>query len=335
MSKILVGVIANDSARYSLFAACVTKLDLPEGANVEWLIGGDWCGARNTLAQMTIDEGYEYLWFMDDDHAFAPDLLKRLLAHDVALINPLCLARLAPFPLVTYSKKVDGGARYLPIPLAGMPAEGLVTLEAGGCAGMLIRRDVLEAIPAPWFEYTDRSEDIVFCEKAKAAGFTLYADLACRLGHITTTVVYPDVNEDGTWMTRLKIGGGLDLFVSPAADWVAEEEMDTPEGHSEDVLEETPVIAEQEAAPEVDTGDRKAERIEVWIDDELRWWWRAIGYDGRILEKDSGIREMQVIETASTRYPEVGIHLIQRETDDSRSLTRYGPPTRLWDREAR
>lgn len=210
----LIGVIANDSARYSLFASCVTKLDRPEESTVEWLIGGDWCGARNTLARMTLDGGYDWLWFMDDDHAFPPDLLTRLLAHRLPLVTPICLTRVAPFEPVCYTEKLDERL-YLPIPLEQHPNEGLVEIEAGGCAGMLIRRKVLTAIPEPWFEYTDRSEDITFCEKAKQAGFRLWADLSARLGHITTAVVWPTVS-DGEWATGLTVGRDMQLVVPTA-----------------------------------------------------------------------------------------------------------------------
>ena len=94
-----------------------------------------------------------------------------------------------------------------------MPAEGLIELQAGGCAGMLIRREVLEAIEPPWFEYTDRSEDIVFCEKAKEAGFNIYCDLSARLGHVTTAFVWPSTNQDGDWFVGLTIGGKMDLLI--------------------------------------------------------------------------------------------------------------------------
>lgn len=211
MSKGLVGIIANDSARYSLFASCVTNLHAPAGSKVEWTIGGDWCGARNKLAQATLDEGYEWLWFMDDDHAFAPGLLNGLLRHDLPLVVPVCLTRVAPFVPVTYTEKVAENL-YLPIPLDQQAEDGLVRLEAGGCAGMLIRREVLEAIDPPWFEYTDRSEDIVFCEKAKSAGFEIYCDLAARLGHITTAVVWPAIS-DGDWVTGITVGRDMNLFV--------------------------------------------------------------------------------------------------------------------------
>lgn len=209
----LVGVIANDSARYSLFTACVLKLDKPAGAQVEMLIGGDWCRARNDLAAMTIDGGHDWLWFMDDDHAFPPSLLNRLLTHDRPLVVPVCLTRVAPFVPVTYTERdPDAEFQYLPLPLDTLPTDGLVELQAGGCAGMLIRREVLEAIEPPWFEYGDRSEDIVFCEKAKAAGFEIFADLGARLGHITTAVVWPHA-DDETWRVGITVGRDMNLFV--------------------------------------------------------------------------------------------------------------------------
>lgn len=220
MSRGLVGIIANDSARYSLFTSCALNLEIPHGWRREMLIGGDWCGARNTLCRMVLDEGYDYLWFMDDDHAFGPSMLTRLLAHDLPLVTPICLTRTHPFAPVQYTKKVAEN-QYLPIVLSEADPDGLVELEAGGCAGMLIRRDVIEAIESPWFEYTDRSEDIVFCEKAKAAGFKIHADLSVRLGHITTAVVHPTVR-DNDWKTGLTIGRDLNIIVDTADNVVAE-----------------------------------------------------------------------------------------------------------------
>lgn len=208
----LIGIIANDAARYSEFSACVTYLQAPEGSKLEWLIGGDWCGARNSLAKIVLDDPEcEWLWFMDDDHVFAPEILLGLLVHDLPLVVPVCLTRTPPFQPVTYTEKVAENL-YLPIPIADHPESGLVKLEAGGCAGMLIRREVLEAIEPPWFEYTDRSEDIVFCEKAKATGFDIHCDLAARLGHISTAAVWPAIS-DGKWVTGITIGRELNVFV--------------------------------------------------------------------------------------------------------------------------
>ena len=157
---------------------------------------------------------------MDDDHAFSPSMLTKLLAHGEKLVMPICLTRVHPFAPVQYVEKI-GEAQYLPIKLSDAETKGLVEVQAGGCAGMLIHRDVIETIEPPWFEYTDRSEDIVFCEKARANHFKLYADLEVTLGHITTAVVHPTIR-DGEWKTGLTIGRDLNLIVDTADSVVAE-----------------------------------------------------------------------------------------------------------------
>jgi hypothetical protein len=201
----IAAVLCNDSARYSLFWACWNRLQMPPGWRQEALIGGDWCGARNKLCQMVLDSDAKYLWFMDDDHAFSPDILHRLLAHEKDLVVPVCFTRSAPFPPVDFVERV-GDDRYLPVYLPEMPPSGLVQLAAGGTAGMLIHRSVIEALDGPeWFEYGAASEDILFCNKAIDAGFELYCDLGTRLGHITTAVVEPAF-VDGEWTVGTRIG---------------------------------------------------------------------------------------------------------------------------------
>lgn len=249
----LVGVIANDSARYSLFSSCIDQLNLPDGWKKEWVIGGDWCDARNQLCQLVLDEGYSHLWFMDDDHAFPPQILTKLLAHDVPLVTPVCLTRTYPFNPVQYvyeqpEKKErwkqewldkHGIPKKLPLPLSQLATDGLVEVAAAGCAGMLIRRDVIEGVQnrswdnshgwhkefTPWFEYSDRSEDVIFCEKAVNAGFTLHTDLSVRLGHITTAVVWPAVEGD-RWVTGLNIGRDLNVNVETFEGFLAQENQE-------------------------------------------------------------------------------------------------------------
>ena len=201
----IVGIIANDSARYTLFWTCLDTLELPHGWRKEKLIGGDWCGARNTLCQMTLDSDAEWLFFMDDDHVFMPNVLNQLLSHDKKVIVPVCTTRSAPFPPVAFTERV-GDDRYLPIYLPGQEESGLVEIVAAGTAGMLIHRSVLIAIGGPrWFEYDAASEDLLFCNKAREEGFDIYVDLSVKIGHITHAVIWPTVHE-GEWCVGATIG---------------------------------------------------------------------------------------------------------------------------------
>jgi hypothetical protein len=359
MSKVLVGIIGNDAARFHEFTASALRLETPEGSKVQMLIGGDWCGARNSLAKECLDGDYTHLWFMDDDHSFAPDLLMRLLKWDKPLITPICLSRVFPFAPVSYVTAPPELAHHgdiVPIDLANCPSSGLVELESGGCAGMLIAREVLEAtremsdqydledkswemVPDRWFEYGDVSEDIMFCHKAKEAGFTLHADLEARLGHITTTIVIPSYTDEHGWTTGLRVGKDYDIRVKQTYDLI-EDGRRVEDERSLDVYLSAPgevPASSTDSGAQPPTGrvagaENPVERIEIWLDAENRWWWRAVAENGEIVQQDSAFNEKTVTDVALSFYPGVSIHHIQREIDDSRSPIKYGPPVRLWNR---
>lgn len=380
----LIGIIANDAARFSEFPACVTRLQTPPDWEIEWLIGGDWCSARNALAQLTVDEKFSHLWFMDDDHSFPPDILMKQLRWNKPLVNPICLTRTYPFQPVTY---LEEGA----LDLASVPAEGLVELHAAGAAGMLIAREVLEAIEPPWFEYSDRSEDVIFCEKAKAAGFTLYGDLSARLGHITTAVVWPSYNEEHGWMTGLTIGKDMQISIPLTSDLVEREihRIDVPVAPEEDdyyyiegdeqpdprnrddnphpdqevadatgtaVPEPCLICGRQstwrdvhgqqgceEHHPEHEAWKTHYERAEVWFDaderlgeNDARWHGRILNGDGTIaISLRATTQEKDMLDEIARTFPQLDIHFVLNELEDSRTDRRRGPPQRLWDRTAR
>ncbi len=73
----------------------------------------------------------------------------------------------------------------------GDPTAELVVVPSTGMGCTLIRRAVLEAMPAPWFEHTKPGwgEDWVFCEKAKALGYDIHVDTAVLPGHVEVRAV--------------------------------------------------------------------------------------------------------------------------------------------------
>ncbi len=335
--RVLIGILSNEAARYAAFWGCMMQLVVPEGSVRDVAIGTDYVGNRNLLAQRCLDEGFDWAWFVDDDHTFAANLLDKLLtsgrAFDLPILVPLCTTRRAPFSLVDYGRNPDPvGPDYLSVSLKDVPAEGIIELDAAGTAGMLIRRDVFEAMPQPWFENSPRSEDIVFCEKAIAAGFKIHADLACRLGHILTATVTPGYTGDG-WVTGVVMGGlQFAIGTSEELEAEAEEEEDDyyyREGDAQpDLTLSEPVPATENPMIEPPS---EAERIEIWVDEEAVWHWRAIGHGGAVLVKDSAINESSVLAAAELRYPGVMAYQIQREVDDSRDIRQYRVPRRMFD----
>lgn len=253
-----IAVIAQENARFSQFAADLTSLDLPEGWETIWRFGWDLADAHNALIEQALRLGKDYVWFMGDDHAFSPDLLKKLLAHDLDLVVPLCLMRNAPYrpvnwvrddywqsgdpcvrcrqreplPTTSYCEECVEivrieGAPVKRIDLNDYPDGGLVEIAYAGAAGLLVKRAVFEAIEPPWFEtgtgITARvGEDVNFCRKARAVGFKIYTDLDSVLGHLSTTAVWPVREHDG-WTFGFSMMGGFKITLPPGFQAYADE----------------------------------------------------------------------------------------------------------------
>lgn len=196
--------MANDSARYSVFAASLRNLDVPRGTVFRWAMGFDFVRNRNQLIEVM--DG-EWIWFIDDDHAFAPDILSRLLQHNQPVVVPACLTRAKPFLPVIWK---DGER----VDYQDHPRGGLIEVDVAGTAGMLIRRPALQALEAPYFQHGDRSEDIIFCERLQAKGIPVYCDLDSRIGHATTSVVWPVRKDDG-WAVGFSIADAYTIETRP------------------------------------------------------------------------------------------------------------------------
>lgn len=222
----IVAITADEAGRYTRFAISMQGLAIPHDSRSLWQVGNDISGNRNSACEQLLrDDAGSWIWFIDDDHAFEPAILLRLLERDVDIVTPLCLRRVQPFlPVPCVDDDFMDITRYRP--------DELVEVQHAGSSGMLIRREVLEAIEPPWFElgYDDDgrrvSEDVTFCRKATAAGFAIHVDIAVLLGHITTAVVWPRFDEDeGRWLTQFEVADGAKLWINPAVPEPVEEQV--------------------------------------------------------------------------------------------------------------
>ena len=78
-------------------------------AYFDWLMGSNITGNCNDLARRM--QG-EWLWMIGDDHAFHPDIVVRLLSHDVDVVAPHCLQKSWPFPQVVYEGRSSTPRRW-------------------------------------------------------------------------------------------------------------------------------------------------------------------------------------------------------------------------------
>ena len=160
------------------FAGQIVGLDVPPGSAKMAVEGSDVAQSRNRAVQRMLELAqHRWLLFVDDDMLFEDDALRRLLAHEKPVVSGLTFARRAPFIPCVY-----------PITEAQMASGALVEIEEAGTGFLLIRRDVLEVLPSPWFEAGkidagELREDKHFCQKVRAAGFQMYCDTGLKVGH--------------------------------------------------------------------------------------------------------------------------------------------------------
>jgi len=212
-----IGILTGESGRYSRFWNCQMALRPPGPCKLIVKFSVNIAEARNQILREA--EG-DWVFFMDDDHTFAPDLLLNLLARNVPVIQPLVLSRYGPFGPVIMGARTGDGKAHWKFALSLTDPPELKPVEVAGCAGMLVRRAAWEQLDDPWFESGQVqadviSEDMHFCRKLRAKDIPIYCDMRHTMGHLNVGEVWPIRNEDGTWKTRVIFGNqALDI---PAA----------------------------------------------------------------------------------------------------------------------
>lgn len=128
-----------------------------------------------------------HIFYMDDDQTFPRDALTRLLADDVPIVSGFYVKRFPPFWPVPMRRVTKEGYTSILEYCDGLQE---VDVVGGGC--LLVKREVFEAIPYPWFDYLSPqhrgkpvTEDVPFCEAVKKAGFPILVDFDVKCGHLT------------------------------------------------------------------------------------------------------------------------------------------------------
>lgn len=151
--------------------------------------------SRNQLAKSSVEEGCDYVVFLDSDMRFPKDTFQRLMAWDEAVgsvIAANCAKRRRPISATARKERADD-----PDTLEAVWPErekrGLERIHVAGAAIMSIHVEALMQLPYPWFntpwldeEQRFVGEDLYFCGLLKEHDVPLYIDhgLSWQIGHI-------------------------------------------------------------------------------------------------------------------------------------------------------
>lgn len=195
---------ASDSAHYSQFTINLDKLVIPPGSEKDFQPGIDRVDAANALVERALDRGFYWIWFIDEDRSFQPDIVDQLLARNEAIVAPITISTEPPFQPEAIIETDMGETKPLILDDYTGPGSFLEATSVG-LSGMLIRRAVLESMEPPWFRRgVDGGETLWFCTKAKEVGFQPYIDTSARLGNFQIASLLPN-HKGGKWEIGIKI----------------------------------------------------------------------------------------------------------------------------------
>jgi hypothetical protein len=180
------------------------------------------CKARNQMVHdMLGQEKAEWLWILDSDATFPPNMLDMLLASADPVERPIVGALAHQYRGVVdeqyepvfdvngmqrrellptmYQTEWDADGGWVGYREIVRYEVGLQEVDATGCHCLLVHRSVFETIqsdhPYRWFredliaEDTISGEDIWFCIEARKAGFPLFVDTRLESGHVKPVVL--------------------------------------------------------------------------------------------------------------------------------------------------
>lgn len=189
--RVLIGVPCRDTMPT---ATAKSLCALPREYDIVFGMEGSLPEARNKLCELAIRGRYDALLQIDSDMAFLPQHVAELIRHasgkGYPIVSGRYIGRSRPHQFHAYNHPI-GGKR---TSVAGVVKRDESTVVDYTGAGFLYTsRQVLEALPQPWFDHTkDIGEDAYFCRRAlKEAGLQTRLYAWVTVGHVGT-ILYSD-----------------------------------------------------------------------------------------------------------------------------------------------
>lgn len=149
--------------------------------------------ARNRVVEFFLKGDSEWLCMIDNDIAPAPNLMEILddLGDHVRIVAPMTVMWSGKHHAPMLTGATEQEDYFIPL---SQPRRGKNEVSAVGTGCIFIHRDVFLKLGKPYFEFQYDpetrgyvyGEDYLFCKRARAAGFKIFADSRFICGHFHT-----------------------------------------------------------------------------------------------------------------------------------------------------
>jgi hypothetical protein len=161
---------------------------------------------REKLAIAALEEGCDWILWVDADMRFPKNTIERLMLHNKDICGVNATTRTIPVKptaknlVVNEEEKTNVWNQ-----VSSKGKTGIEKVTSIGCGVMLVKRRVFEKTPQPWFWFYQLpgnkilGEDVHFCVAAHDAGFETWVDhgLSNEIGHVGSyTFAWKDIDGD-------------------------------------------------------------------------------------------------------------------------------------------
>lgn len=153
---------------------------------------------RDELATQAVLEQYTHTLWLDSDMVFQDDILDDLMFCEKPFVCGVYHGRRPPHCACTFTSLE---------PIARVEEYPLEAFEIAGCgmAGVLIETrilsDVRKRFGTCFCPEKNLGEDLAFCKRVAACGYTMYCEPTARMGHIGHITIYPE--DEQRWLSKL------------------------------------------------------------------------------------------------------------------------------------
>lgn len=182
------------------FAQSLATLNKVGDCAIAMEIGSLIYNARNDLAIKAIENGFEYVLWLDSDMSFAPDTFQKLydtlIETNADIVSGLYFRRVPPYTPVIFKKlSIDGDGlkweNYNDYPGETFEVEGI----GFGC--VLMKTETLLSVALKYNNMfsplANVGEDLSFCWRARQCGFNIVCNPKIKLGHVGHYTVTEDM----------------------------------------------------------------------------------------------------------------------------------------------
>lgn len=191
--KILIAVPTFETIEPEVFKA-IYELKSEHELHFEFVKGYDCAIARNAIARLAQEDGYDYVLMVDSDTIIPPETLEYMLDPPADVVLGVC-------PRKNTRNGKTAMTRFVPLQYredyyySDLPSERTL-IKGGGFACALVKSNVFTRMDYPWFQYTltadgtTLSEDYYFCQNARMFDIDVYMEPRVKCGHLARYFQY-------------------------------------------------------------------------------------------------------------------------------------------------